>query len=214
MNGKSKLVVPVIAIMMCSVALVGVAYAAYTSTVTDNGNNIDITTGEFVLEVYNSAQTPAVLSGPITLEQLMVVSTAHVVGNPGSVVATVNASDVEYVAQIVITSSNIEDTHATIACADIPDIPISTVTGAASSDITISVDVAFYSDSECQTPLVNNTVQLSGTTTIYYKITVSSSGAATFNNNSPLTDANNVMTALADQTFDLAFTATSVTPSP
>ena len=40
MNGKSKLVVPVIAIMMCAVALAGVAYA-YTSSVTNDGPNID-----------------------------------------------------------------------------------------------------------------------------------------------------------------------------
>ncbi len=56
MNAKGKkLIVPVIAIMMCAIALAGVAYAATQSTVTSNNDSIDY--GAFKIDLTTNGTT-------------------------------------------------------------------------------------------------------------------------------------------------------------
>ena len=206
---KKKLIVPLVAIMMCTVALAGVAYA-YTSTVTVNSNTVDVDTGEFVLHVYGKKVDGnyTELTTGITLQQLLVVTTDYVVNTP-LVTASVTAANSSYIGKIDITRSNISDTMANLSCSDIDDFVINDVTNQSGGSVTISVDVKFYSAEECTGGEITSVDVTSGTATVYYKITVSTSGSITFANRTPLTDANNVITKLVDKNFNLVFTATS-----
>lgn len=70
MIGKGrKLIVPVIAIMMCAVALAGVAYAA-TTTVTDTGSG---QADYFVIDLYDGSKTLA--TGPLVASDFLTIYT-------------------------------------------------------------------------------------------------------------------------------------------
>ena len=50
---RKKLIVPAVALMMCAVAMIGIGYAAMTSSITNSGN--EVTNSEFSAKLYKSS---------------------------------------------------------------------------------------------------------------------------------------------------------------
>ncbi len=88
MNGKRKLIVPVVAIMMCAVALAGVAYA-YSTTITTPGD--DPVDDYLVIDLYTTAQVA--IDAPISSTNNAVgVKTSTVITGGNDPAKTVTAS--------------------------------------------------------------------------------------------------------------------------
>lgn len=209
MNGKKKLVVPLVAIMMCAVALAGVAYA-YTSSV--NVNNNTTPASDFVLEVYDKNE--ALISEPIAVDKLIVLqhATTIVSGNSDSVVVSA-AAGTEYVGKIMI---NDEVAANYTVSASIPSATktISDISGGTGT-IVYTLNVNLFVDNGAGAPGDAYTGgNLTGDTTLWYKVTVTVSVAAgasgnaiTFANATAQADVDAVDTAVLAQTFNLSFSA-------
>ena len=91
MNGKKKLVVPLVAIMMCAVALAGVAYA-YSTTVTSPGT--DPVDDYLVIDLYTTAE--AVITAPITSTEnaVGVTTSTAITGNPNAKTVTASFEEI------------------------------------------------------------------------------------------------------------------------
>ncbi len=213
MNGKRKLVVPLVAIMMCAVALAGVAYA-YQSSV--NVNNNTTPASDFVLEVYD--KNAVLISEPIAVDKLIVLQHATtVVSGAGDTVVVSAAAGTEYVGKIMI---NDEVGANYTVSATIPSGATKTISGISGGTGTIeyTLDVDLFVDNGAGAPGDAYTgANLNGDTTLWYKVTVTISAAAgesgnaiSFTNATAQTDVDAVDTAVLAQTFNLSFSAASV----
>jgi hypothetical protein len=209
---KKKLLIPVIALLICALGLSGAAYA-YNSTFTVNDNSI---TGEtFVLEVNNDSGT--LITGPISIKAVD-FTTETVLAAPAapvdSVVVKANAITNAYNGTLVIKDSDSTTNPVTMAVSATATAVDGTITaaevGGDSGTITYTVTVTLYSDSEYQN-VYNGTATFAAnhTYTLYYKVEVSMSGSITFNNGTPSDDVDAVKTQLADEKFTMSFSATA-----
>lgn len=213
MNGKKKLVVPLVAIMMCAVALAGVAYA-YTTNVTyedagDPGSDI------IVIELQKADGSAW---SDVTLDDLIVLSSVKTVPAQGSPSVKVNAEQgIGFVGSVIVYNETSETKVKLSAPTSTITPSTITVNGAASGSIVISsVNVAFFTDEECEDDFdnVNGETAVSGGTTFYFKVTVTLSGTEAehqivFNNNGAYADAQAVQAAIANAVVALGITATS-----
>ncbi len=207
MNAKGKkLIVPVVAIMMCAIALAGVAYALTTSSVNDSGNT---TTGdEFTLEMYDSSA--ALVSGPIYVNEKVV--DLYTVTNVTNAADTVTVKG-EAIANGYQGTLKIYDTDATGSKnltltstakfsndTDTMAISVADTTGSLSLTVTFSV----FTDNARTVPYAGSVTFTDGVATLYYSVTVAVSGTGIiFANNTPHVDVGLVQTAMASMPFAL-----------
>ena len=210
-GSRKKLLVPVVALMICAVAFVGAAYA-YTSSFNVTDNKI---TGEtFVLEVNDGEGE--LLTEPISIKAID-FTTATVLGATNSVVVTANTLTANtYVGILEINDSDATNgakTLAVTASATTVDgtIAASEVSGASGGPITYTVAVALYTDAECNTSYGGSVTFSGQVAQLYYKVTVTASGSLSFANADPLADVTLVKNQLANEKFTLAFEATAPT---
>lgn len=209
---KKKLLIPVVALLICALGLSGAAYA-YNSTFTVNDNSI---TGEtFVLEVNNEGGS--LITGPIsikavdfTTETVLASSTAPV----DSVVVKANAITNAYKGTLVIKDSDSTTSPVTMAVSGDATEVDGTITaaevGGNSGTITYTVTAKVYSDSACEHEYDGNaTFDAEHTYTLYYKVTVSMSGSIIFNNGTPSADVTLVKNQLVNEKFTMSFSATA-----
>ena len=201
MNGKSKLVVPVIAIMMCAVALAGVAYA-YSASVTMNGNTAD--GNDFTLDLKNGDGT-AFVTAPYQLHNTFVLSNATVInGTSNSVVISAEKLGVES-GRLIITTDVADNIKIDMASISAKTVTVDDTTG----QIILTPTVKMYTDS-AKTQLYTPGSDLGiGTKTVYFDISIECTGVGiTF---ADTTDAasciTEVETAIGSLSFDLQFTA-------
>ena len=210
MNGKSKLVVPVIAIMMCAVALAGVAYA-YSASITMDDNTAD--GNNFTLDLKNSDGTAFVVA-PYALEKTFVLSNATVIdGTSNNVVISAESAGVVESGRLIITTDLTDNVKIDMAAISGKTVTLQTASGS----IILTPTVTMYKDSQKTQGYTPGTNLGTGSQTVYFDISVVCTGEGlTFANT---TDAASCITqvenAIGTLSFDLQFTAGKyVAPQP
>ena len=162
MIGKSKkLVVPVIALMMCAVALAGVAYA-YNSSVTTTNNTGDV--DFFAIDLYeNNGTTP--IEGRITASDAgFVVTTATVIGESSkTITATADKVDtIVYAFGFKVTSEDstqftVNTTNSSVSLT-VDDSGVASLIPAVTTTTSIAVtsQLGIYSDAACTAAAAGN----------------------------------------------------------
>ena len=207
MNGKKKLVVPLVAIMMCAVALAGVVYA-YTSSVQNSGT-ID---QDYAVLVFTDAEGEEKTSGSlaaltgITFTTVTTISPAHVTVNADGT-ATVGVyfkyvSDKETANYTVagdfkLKNGNVDVTSVTITASGV-DEDHDTVSFAIGSMVVKNQ----AGTQTVENPLVKNTI---------YQATfvITPTCDVQFNNATAIADATAVVNAINALTYSLTLTSTS-----
>ena len=219
MNTKGKkLIVPVVAIMMCAVALAGVVYA-YTSSVT-NEDAGDPAADIFVVDIQKADGSEWT---DVTLDDLIVLSTTKRVPALGSPSVVVNAeAGAGFVGKVMVYNST-EETYVKLSAPTKTITPSTiTVTDTTGSIVIASVAVDFFTDEDCEDGFdnVNGEAASALVTAFYFKITVTLSDTLaehqiTFANNGAYADAQTVKNKIAESVVALGITATSAAaPAP
>lgn len=211
MNGKSKLVVPVIAIMMCAVALAGVAYA-YSASVDISDNKA--TGKDFTLDLKDG--TGAAVEAPLALNaNTFVLTNATTIATAGnSVVINADALDgVAYEGKLVITTDTGANVQLTV---DAPAAMNITATGATGTIVITPVITLYKTVGGVKDVQYTPGTDLgnAATTTVIFEITFTASGFNTFANEvDSATCITAVETAIAAASFALGFDATTYVTS-
>ena len=218
---KKKLIVPVIAIMMCAVALAGVAYAYSTSITAPGTDPVD---DYVVIDLYTTAGS--VITGPITSDcnGLVVKTSTAITGNPN--LKTVTASFEEIGEGIVYkgafkviapdnTAPLTEDTTTTVYTIDYSGFTGSLTVGAMPAGINAATAAAatlsiggIYTNAGCTSAAP---AQLTIGTIYYYTVVINLTNAGEYTSTTmaPADVAAGVV-GVSSITFNLSFVATPV----
>ena len=203
-GSKRKLIAPVVAIMMCAVALAGVVYA-YSATITMDNNTAG--GNDFTLDLKNGGGT-AFVTAPYALTKTFVLTndTTIVGGENNSVVIKAESLGVVESGRLIVTSDMGDNVKI-----DMTAIQGKTVTiDGKQGSIILTPTVTMYKDAEkTQSYTPGDNLGTGATVTVYFDISVVCTGSGiTFTNT---TDAagciSTVETAIGTLSFDLDFTA-------
>lgn len=175
MNGKKKLVVPLVAIMMCAVALAGVVYA-YSASVTVNDNSEDV--DFFAIDLYQTDGTTPVNAKLNITDAGLVVTTVTTITADKTIVATVNQVDDKpiYVFGFKVTSEDstkftVKNTSTATITANTTGIGLLDPAVTTTTALAITGELRIYTTSACT---VEATGQLNVGTTYYAAVEVAS----------------------------------------
>ena len=169
MPGKKRMIaVPLVALMVCAVACVGVAYA-YTSTITNSGDSADV--DYFTVDLYKTDGI-TLINGQFSItEAKLVATTATTIEANKTVVVTVDKVNEEPVYVFGFEVSAEDETTYTIptktAILTVDTTGISSLVPAPTVTTPLAVTGAIggvYSDAACTTPVESGYV----TGTMYY----------------------------------------------
>ena len=204
-----KLIVPLIAIMISAVALAGVAYAAYNSSVQDDGGNND---SDYAALVFTTSEGTEITSGTLASATGLTLTTTTVISTPNVTIGT--DGNLEILVYFKLTS---DKTTANYTVAD--DFKLLNSVGTEVTSLTIdasgvnadhktvnfasSVVYRNQADTEnAPATLVKDTVYLA-------KITITVTADVQFDNATAIADVTAVNTAINGLHYSLELTSTS-----
>jgi len=213
-ESRKKYLAPLLVLLLCAVSLTGAAYA-YTSSVAIVGNNV--TSDEFVLQVYKDDKT-TLISDPITVDKVTFYPVTNIVaGVADSVTVKAEASSpASYIGKLTIKATGVSGEKKFNASVDNSNESGDIAVTGATSTLAYTITAGLYTDAAGNTPFEANSTMVNfvvdgdyGVATLYYKVEVTVTGTAVFENNAtPEADNLLVKNAFnAATVFNLTFEA-------
>lgn len=229
-GSRKKFLAPLVVLLLCAVSLTGAAYA-YNTTF-DVVNN-QVTSEEYVLQVYGDNTTTTVISDAFSVDALRVYTATEVGADPNTVKvkaeAHTQANVNPFTGRLTLKDSTLGTEMAVRAVSftyefveggvgeTIDGVIDSDEVGAVDGSVGYELTLELFTDSSFAPEKAYTTatqIQFTeGVAELYYRVTISatddSEEGILFHNNTPQADVNLVTTQLAKEKFVLKFSAAS-----